>query len=64
MNPSMPRLGRLALRRAGPVGTALMLWDIWQRIPPAHRKRILEGVRTHGPRVAAQYRARRKPPRR
>jgi len=50
----MPRLRRLALRRAGPVGTALFLWDLWQRIPPKQRKRLLEQARTHGPRIARQ----------
>jgi hypothetical protein len=40
--------------RAGPVGLALTAVDIWRRLPPEHRKRILEETRRHGPRIAAQ----------
>jgi hypothetical protein len=50
----MPKLGRLAGRRVGPWGTALVVWDIWKRIPPKHRKRILQEARKHGPRLAKQ----------
>jgi hypothetical protein len=60
----MPKLGRTIGRRAGPVGTALAMWDLWRRIPPKHRKRILEEARKHGPRLAKQaIRARRGRPR-
>ena len=60
----MPRLTRLGLRRAGPVGTALLLWDVWQRIPPKQRKLLLNQARKHGPRLARQaYDARRRRPR-
>ena len=50
----MPKLGRMLGRRAGPWGTALVVWDIWKRIPPKHRKRILQQARKHGPRIAAR----------
>jgi len=57
----MPKLGRLPGRRVGPLGTALVVWDIWKRIPPKHRKRLLQQARKHGPRLAKQaYNARRK----
>jgi hypothetical protein len=46
----MPKL-RLG-RRAGPWGTALALWELWKRIPPKHRRRILKQARKHGPRLA------------
>jgi hypothetical protein len=39
-------------KRMGPVGMALTAWDIWRRIPPAQRRRILQAAREHGPRVA------------
>jgi hypothetical protein len=50
----MPKVGRMLGRRAGPWGTALVLWDVWKRIPPKHRKRILQQARKHGPRLAKQ----------
>lgn len=50
----MPKFGRVLGRRAGPWGTALIVWDIWKRIPPKHRKRILQQARKHGPKLAKQ----------
>ena len=48
-------------RRAGPWGTVLVAWDIWKRIPPKHRKKLLQQARKHGPRLAKQaYQARKK----
>ena len=46
----MPRL----TPRAGPVGIALTLFDLWRRLPPKQRKQILALAREHGPRVAAR----------
>jgi hypothetical protein len=46
----MPKL----TRRAGTFGLALTLWDVWKRIPPHHRKRIMKQARKHGPRLAAR----------
>jgi hypothetical protein len=47
------------------------MWDVWKRIPPAHRKRIMKQARRqarkHGPKLAAaamaqaQARRRRRP---
>jgi hypothetical protein len=48
----------------GPVGLALTAFDIWRRIPPKHRKRILAEARTHGPRLARAARQRRRNKRR
>jgi hypothetical protein len=42
------------LRRAGPIGLALTAWEIWQRIPPRHRKLLVKQARKHGPRIAAR----------
>jgi hypothetical protein len=58
---------RLLIRRAGPVGLALTAYDIWRRIPPKQRAKLVDVARKHGPRVAAraaQARQRRRPPRR
>ncbi|HEY3962901.1 MAG TPA: hypothetical protein VGL84_10280 [Gaiellaceae bacterium] len=41
-------------RRAGPIGMALMAWDVWRRLPPRRRKWIVKQARQHGPRVAKQ----------
>jgi hypothetical protein len=43
---------RLLIRRTGYLGLALTTYDIWQRIPPQHRRTILKQARKHGPRVA------------
>ena len=42
------------LRKAGPVGVAFTLYDLWRRLPPEHRKLALEHARKHGPRLAAK----------
>jgi hypothetical protein len=36
-------------RRVGAIGIALTAWDIWRRIPPRHRKTIIQQARKHGP---------------
>jgi len=48
----MPRL-RLT-RRAGALGTALTLWDLWRRLPPKQRRFLVKQARAHGPRLAKQ----------
>lgn len=47
-------------RKAGPIGMALMVWDVWRRIPPKQRRWLFKQARTHGPRVAKQVVASRK----
>jgi hypothetical protein len=49
----VPRPFWLLSRRAGPIGLALTAFDIWRRIPPAQRRRIMAATRKHGPRIAA-----------
>ncbi|MBD0330329.1 MAG: hypothetical protein ICV64_09535 [Thermoleophilia bacterium] len=49
-------LPRFLLRRLGPAGVALTAYDIWRRLPPQHRRRLLEEGRRHAPTVAAQGR--------
>ncbi len=57
----MAKITRLIGLRAGVWGTAVALWKLWQRIPPKHRKRLIQQARKHGPRLAKQaYQARRK----
>ncbi|HEY6836403.1 MAG TPA: hypothetical protein VI142_08015 [Gaiellaceae bacterium] len=54
----MPRLSR----RTGTIGLALTAWDIWRRIPPEHRKLLIQQARRHGPRIATRIvNSRRKP---
>jgi len=48
----VPRLRRMLTRRMGPVGVVLTAIDIWRRIPPKHRRRIVAEARRHGPRLA------------
>jgi len=49
----VPRVTRLLPHRVGPVGLALMAWDVWRRLPPHYRRQILAASRKHGPRMAA-----------
>lgn len=50
----MPKLTRVLGRRAGPWGTAFAVYDLWKRIPPKHRKKLIAQARKHGPRLAKQ----------
>ncbi len=50
---SIRRMPKLT-RRAGTFGLALTLWDVWKRIPPQHRKRLMKQARKHGPKLAAR----------
>jgi hypothetical protein len=43
---------RMFSRKLGPVGLALTAYDIWRRIPPKHRRRLMQQARKHGPRIA------------
>jgi hypothetical protein len=45
-------MSRLLTRRAGPLGIALTLYDLYRRLPPKQRRRLLEMTRKHGPMVA------------
>jgi hypothetical protein len=51
---AMPKLGRSLGKRPNAMGAALTAWEIWRRIPPQHRKRLLAQARIHGPRIAKQ----------
>ena len=50
----MPKLGRTLGRGPNAWGAALTAWELWRRIPPQHRKRLLAEARKHGPRLAKQ----------
>jgi hypothetical protein len=39
-------------RGAGTLGLAMTIWDVWKRIPPQHRKRLIKQARKHGPKIA------------
>jgi hypothetical protein len=41
-------------RRIGVIGVAFAAWDIWMRIPPDHRRRLVAQARAHGPRLARE----------
>jgi hypothetical protein len=41
------------LRPTGPVTVAMTAFEIWRRLPPSQRQRVLRAARTHGPKVAA-----------
>jgi acyl-CoA reductase-like NAD-dependent aldehyde dehydrogenase len=41
------------LRPTAPVTVAMTAFEIWRRLPPAQRQRVLRAARTHGPKVAA-----------
>lgn len=56
----MPRPLRLLTRRAGPIGVALTMYDVWRRIPKRQRRQLIAATRKHGPRVAAHVMKRRR----
>jgi predicted Fe-S protein YdhL (DUF1289 family) len=39
-------------RRAGPIGLALTAYDIWKKLPPKQKRKVLKQVKKHGPTVA------------
>ena len=49
----MPRI-----RPTNPIGVALTAFELWRRLPPKQRKRVLRLTRTHGPKIAAALLAR------
>jgi hypothetical protein len=44
--------GMARIRRPGAIGLALTAYDIWRRLPPSQRRRLLGAARKHGPRIA------------
>lgn len=42
------------IRRFGPFGAALTVWDAWRRLSPAQQRWVSTQVRKHGPRIAKQ----------
>ena len=50
------------LRPTSPIGLALTAFEIWRRLPPSQRRRVLDLTRSHGPRVAAAILTRRRRP--
>jgi hypothetical protein len=47
---SMPKLPR----RAGPIGLAFTAYDVWKKLPPERKKKIVAEVKKHGPGVAKE----------
>jgi len=52
----MPRF-----RPTSPIGIAFGAFQLWRRLPPAQRQRVVQTARIHGPKIAAAILARRKP---
>jgi hypothetical protein len=66
-NAAMPAFRQLS-RRAGPVGIVLTAIDLWSRLSPSQKRRLIKATRKHGPAVAraaarraASQRSRKKP---
>ena len=53
--------GSMRFRPTSPLGIAFGAYQLWRRLPPAQRKRVLQTARTHGPKVAAAILAKRRP---
>ena len=51
---------RPRLRPTSPLGVALTAYELWRRLPPRQRKRLIEATRVHGPKLAAAIVARRR----
>jgi uncharacterized protein YaaW (UPF0174 family) len=50
-NAAMPAFRRLS-RRAGPVGIVLTAIDLWSKLSPSQKRRLIKATRKHGPAVA------------
>jgi hypothetical protein len=48
----VPGLPRFLVRRLGPVGVALTVYDLWRHLPAERRQQLLEQGRKHGGRAA------------
>jgi hypothetical protein len=51
---------RPRLRPTSPLGVALTAYELWRRLPPSQRKRVIQATRVHGPRLAAALLAKRR----
>jgi hypothetical protein len=38
-------------RRAGPIGLVLTAYDVWKKLPPERRDKIVSQVRKRGPKM-------------
>jgi hypothetical protein len=47
----MPLLPKLLVRRLGPVGAVLMVYDVWRHLPVKQREQVLALGKKHGSRV-------------
>ena len=50
-------VGRFLPRGLGPLGLAIMAYDVWRRLPPSARRRLLAEGRRHAPALATRGRA-------
>jgi hypothetical protein len=41
------------VRRMRPITIAFTLYEAWMRLPPEHRRRLVQTARQHAPRVAS-----------
>jgi hypothetical protein len=46
-------MARARLRPTSPLGIALTAYEVWRRLPPSQRRRLIVATRVHGPRLAA-----------
>ena len=56
-------MARLRKLRPTPWAMGLVLWDVWKRLTPKQRRRLMAAARRHGPTViakAAELRRRRR----
>ena len=53
---------RAMSRRAGAIGMAMTVYDIWRRLPPQQRRQVMILARKHGPTVASRIVQRRPRP--
>ena len=49
----VPRPTKFLGKGGGPVGIAIALYDLWRRLPPKQRRKVLKAAREHAPRLAA-----------
>lgn len=45
---------RAVPKRAGKIGLAFTLYELWKRLPPSQRRKLVQSARTQGPKLASR----------
>jgi hypothetical protein len=59
--PLFPAFVGLLVRRVRPVTVALAAYEMWRRLPPEQRQKLMQAARRNGPRIASSLARRARP---